>query len=672
MSREILLEALNGINDRFITEAAEVMGLLNESAPMAGRKSRARRESTFARFFGSGWGVAVICAAVSLSVLSGIIWAGQRPPAGGPGGTEHETETIEYSGESQDEVTIRHGDTVIYPKKFFLWSESDGVSADGEGFAGTIQIDYNGIPVLPKVYYAKDGSISPCELNLTTGYEFSFVRIYDTDMQQSGVTYDGPFNYKGFLSVLPVGRYYIALQIKHNSSCYEYAYELVVMDTTASGIISEERAMEIASDHWGIQTGDIDPDTGYTFRIESLGQSQTPDAKAVYEIALRWLVDDSHYSTLETVWVDMLTGEVIIPYEDTATETETQAHVHAFGDWSVVLEPTCTAKGTQERTCPCGETQSQDVYPTGHAQVSIPAVPPTTTEPGLSEGKQCSVCGKVLVAQGVVDPLGHTDLAYEINEDGRTCTITGMGTCTATEIYIPSAIDGYKVTRIGEIAFYEKPITAVHFPSSITEICDGAFYGCAQLTEITLPRTITSLGYQVFQYCTALTTATIQCNIDQLPTMLFDGCTALSEVNLPGGLSSIGMNAFANCTSLQTITLPSDLGAIGVGAFQGCTALSDITIPSRLSILDDDAFVGCTGLTGEIVLPDSLVRIGSRALGECSGITAITVPRDVKQSEPDAFERMEGLTDIYFRGTEAEWNAIGYVVGEDVQIHFGA
>ncbi len=333
MSREIILGALNGIRDEYITEAAAALGLLGEAAPATAKPPRDRENSLLYRFFNSGWGVAVICAVVSLSVLGGIIWAGQRPPVGGPGGIE--TETVDYSGESQDEVTVRHGDTVIYPKKFFLWSESDGVSADGEGFAETIRIDYNGIPVLPKVYYAKDGSISPCELNLTTGYEFSFVRIYDTDMQQSAVTYDGPFNYKGFLSVLPVGRYYVALQIVHNSSCYEYAYELVVTESeeeittagengveTTPALISEEHAMEIASAYWNIRTGDVDPDTGYTFRIQSMGKTQTPKGVAVYEIALRWLVEDSRYSTVETVWVDVDTGDMIIPYEsETGSET---------------------------------------------------------------------------------------------------------------------------------------------------------------------------------------------------------------------------------------------------------------------------------------------------------------------------------------------------------------
>ncbi len=41
-------------------------------------------------------------------------------------------------------------------------------------------------------------------------------------------------------------------------------------------------------------------------------------------------------------------------------------------------------------------------------------------------------------------------LAYEVNEDGKTATITGIGTCTATEIVIGTEIEGYTVTAIAQ------------------------------------------------------------------------------------------------------------------------------------------------------------------------------------------------------------------------------
>ena len=100
MSKEIILNALDGIQDRYITEAAGKLGLLNGSASALNR----RRESALSRFFGSGWGVAMICAVVSLSVLGGIVWAGQRPVAG-PSDTTTESETVaETEVETEPEI----------------------------------------------------------------------------------------------------------------------------------------------------------------------------------------------------------------------------------------------------------------------------------------------------------------------------------------------------------------------------------------------------------------------------------------------------------------------------------------------------------------------------------------------------------------------------------------
>ena len=677
MKGQLAFEALGALPDELIVEAADRLGFWGGNTPAVA--SRRREKSALSRFLGSGWGVALICAVVSVSVLGGVIWAGQRP-SGGPAGTQPpETESTDYAGESQTDVAVKHGDTVVYPQKFFLWSDSD----EGMGFAREVELYHDNHPDLPKLSYAKDGSISPCELAMAKKLEFSSIRVYDTDMQHAtAYNYDGEFVYGDFLKSLEAGRYYVVMEIRSRSAGYEYAFELEVFDPQADTtteevtvpLISMERAKEIASDYWGKRDGDVSADHGFEFRINCQQTVVTPRGEEVYLVLLQWQVMPyGHWSTVDTVWVEATTGEIIIPYEDPGTETETEAHVHEYSEGEVIKISTCSEKGEMKRVCrTCGDVKVEALPTAPHTEAIDPAAPPTITETGLSEGKHCEVCGKVLVKQTTVAPTGHTDLAYEVNEDGRTCTITGMGTCTATEIYIPSAMDGYKVTRIGEIAFISKPITAVHIPSSVTEILDGAFHGCTQLTEVTLPSSIKSMGYQVFQYCTGLTTATIQCSLFELPRMTFDGCTSLTTVNLPSGMSSIGMAAFADCTSLRQISFPSSIQGIGVQAFAGCTALTDMIIPSKLSILDDEAFAGCVGLSGEMILPDGMVRIGMSVFGDCDGITAITVPKGVKQAEPSAFEGMGGLTDVYFRGSETQWNTVGYTLPEGVEVHFGA
>ena len=86
---------------------------------------------------------------------------------------------------------------------------------------------------------------------------------------------------------------------------------------------------------------------------------------------------------------------------ETETEPETIPHVHAFGDWITVQEASCSTAGKQIRTCSCGETEEQKLNKTDHVLKEIPAVAPTLTENGLSEGIECEVCG-VLTAPRVV------------------------------------------------------------------------------------------------------------------------------------------------------------------------------------------------------------------------------------------------------------------------------
>ena len=73
--------------------------------------------------------------------------------------------------------------------------------------------------------------------------------------------------------------------------------------------------------------------------------------------------------------------------------------------------PTCTETGlTEGAYCTrCDAKVEQEVIPAlGHTPVVDEAVAPTCTETGLTEGSHCSVCDEVLVAQEVVDALGHT------------------------------------------------------------------------------------------------------------------------------------------------------------------------------------------------------------------------------------------------------------------------
>lgn len=77
---------------------------------------------------------------------------------------------------------------------------------------------------------------------------------------------------------------------------------------------------------------------------------------------------------------------------------------HEYGDFEILKNPTCTEKGQKGRICKkCGKiTEKTDIDAAGHTPVTDPAVAPTETSDGLTEGSHCGVCGVVLQAQEVI------------------------------------------------------------------------------------------------------------------------------------------------------------------------------------------------------------------------------------------------------------------------------
>ncbi len=260
-------------------------------------------------------------------------------------------------------------------------------------------------------------------------------------------------------------------------------------------------------------------------------------------------------------------------------------------------------------------------------------------------------------------------LAYELNADRASYSVTGLGTCEDKDIVIPSVYNDLPVTSIASSAFYMcssltsitipegvteiggsafsycSSLKSIMLPTSLTNIVNYAFSGCSSLTSISLPDGITRIGHGMFSGCSSLTSITIPDSVTSFGDAAFSDCSSLTSIAIPDGVTSIGSSAFGSCSSLTSITLPDSVTSIGSGAFGNCSSLTSITIPNGVTSIINALFSGCSSLTS-ITLPDSVTKIGSSAFAYCSSLKSITLPDGVTKIDSGAFYDCSSLTSI--------------------------
>ncbi len=108
------------------------------------------------------------------------------------------------------------------------------------------------------------------------------------------------------------------------------------------------------------------------------------------------------------------------------------SHVHAGNAWTVTAPAKCDAEGVESFLCVCGEvTETRAIAKIAHTERNLPARDATCMAKGLTAGKDCSVCGEILVAQKEIAMKEHTEqtvLGY-----APTCDAPGLtdGSCCA-------------------------------------------------------------------------------------------------------------------------------------------------------------------------------------------------------------------------------------------------
>ena len=342
-------------------------------------------------------------------------------------------------------------------------------------------------------------------------------------------------------------------------------------------------------------------------------------------------------------------------------------------------------------------------------------IPGSLTSTGQQAFYWCDRLTSVTIGDGVTNiGYGAFSMCSSLTDVVIPDSVTSIGdyafsSCSGlTSIVIP---DG--VTSIGDYAFSScSGLTSITIPAGVTNIGSGAFAGCTNLTDfrvhngnqsyvvsgdilynrdmttlisyfgsktyVYIPYGVTSIAAGAFYGCSGLTSITIPDSVTSIGKYAFYGCSGLTSIVIPNSVISIGEYSFYNCSNLTSIVIPDSVTSIDDSAFEGCDNLivvedgvyyvdkwvvycdqsvHDVVLREDTVGIGNSAFSDCSSLTS-IVIPDSVTSIGNSAFERCISLTSIVIPDSMTSIGNYAFSSCGWLTDIYFTGTESEWNAI--------------
>ena len=269
---------------------------------------------------------------------------------------------------------------------------------------------------------------------------------------------------------------------------------------------------------------------------------------------------------------------------------------------------------------------------------------------------------------------------------------------SATELVIPSEINGVKVTILDTASFKDcTSLTNVTIPKSIIKMGEDLFLGCSNLDSVYLCNvsdrsdsyklrissdgTIPKLFFfdeqskTINDYTGSVTEVKIPSKINGLDVKCvgygaFMDCTELTSVEIPDGVISISINAFKNCPSLESIKIPESVSFIGSSAFGGTKYLenfkdidgfviindilykykeqsnvTDVTIPDNINLICGNAFSDCPNIKN-VTISDGVTNIYDRAFEDCTSLESVKVPDSVNNIGGFAFSNCIALKDV--------------------------
>ncbi|MBE6751694.1 MAG: hypothetical protein E7556_04130, partial [Ruminococcaceae bacterium] len=258
------------------------------------------------------------------------------------------------------------------------------------------------------------------------------------------------------------------------------------------------------------------------------------------------------------------------------------------------------------------------------------------------------VMGVCISAPITANAASVDDLKFELNEDGKSYSVSAENLRMEGDLVIPSEYNGLPVTEIARTGFqFCSLLKSVKFPETLKKINLAAFDNCARISEVTIPASVEFIDGAVFSSIYDLSEIKVASgnkyyksvdgvlyNMDMTELLDYPPAKEGSTYTLPETVTKVAGWCFSNNRYLVTIEFNNNIKTIDEGTFAYCRSLENVTSINKVTTFGVNSFRGCNKIN-YITFPNTLKIIEQFAFGDCLNLTAVK-----------------------FNGSESQWKSV--------------